>query len=54
MKGCACVDRDGDALGLPAAAANAHTVFAKRVNCFPGFVFLLPVGSEPSWKTKGA
>lgn len=53
MCGCTRVGRDRDVLDLPEATASAHTVFAKQVICFPGFVFLLPVGSEPSLKTKG-
>lgn len=40
------------ALDLPKAAAGAHTVFAKQVICFPGFVFLLPAGSGPSCKQR--
>lgn len=51
---CAYVYRDRGTLGLTEAAANVHTVLAKEVICFPGFVFLLPVGSRPSLKTKGA
>lgn len=57
---CVCVDVQvcmcvwgQDALGFTEAAANVHTVFAKQVICFPGFVFLLSVGCGPSLETKG-
>ena len=50
---CVCGQRQGT-LGLTEQQQMYTLSLQKQVICFPGFVFLLPVGSGPSLHTKGA
>ena len=51
---CACVDSVRGTLGLTEQQQMYTLSLQRQVICFPGFVFLLPVGSGPSLQTKGA